>query len=441
MLQPPVPFVQIEQSQAGVHTTIAINRYEGDNFDRPDVGPNGSFGGKKRAIERVSLLRSIQYFLEQNYTEGELYATTWGDAWGSGSVLDSYSTMHTCSNLLFLRRFIEAVIQYTGAKKVDVIAHSVGVVLARKALKGGSLVGTDGNCTLGAPLTAKIDTFVGIAGPNYGLCVCQLAQTVPAWCNALDGLYPGYTCQDQLLCGYTSGNCKQENYSALLEKLNNDPAREAEHVYAMWSDVDEVLLFRGMTWGKPTSRIPGMNGRWVSDRNGHVAMKDLTELRQFEASIDRVDFELKIVDSNIHSVEKESRTIRVAGEEQIYEMVRVAERQRTGATDAIIVSTGGVREEYCVQNTVIGVSIAENQTKITIRITLCARTRPGDGNRNRRPQGGTSGNAKATQRTPDKDRPAHPASLNLGVGVSLSARTKKWFSDFSAGNRQKELTH
>ncbi|KAK6010714.1 hypothetical protein OSTOST_24233, partial [Ostertagia ostertagi] len=61
--------------------------------------------------------------------------------------------------------FIEAVIQYTGAKKVDVIAHSVGVVLARKALKGG-------------------------------LCVCQLAQTVPAWCNALDGLYPGYTCQD-----------------------------------------------------------------------------------------------------------------------------------------------------------------------------------------------------------------------------------------------------
>lgn len=38
-----------------------------------------------------------------------------------------------------------------------------------------------------------------------------------------------------------------------------------------------------MTWGKPTSRIPGMNGRWVSDRNGHIAMKDFTELRQYEA--------------------------------------------------------------------------------------------------------------------------------------------------------------
>ncbi|VDL83436.1 unnamed protein product [Nippostrongylus brasiliensis] len=249
---------------------LIANGYETDNFDRPDVGPNGSFGGKKRATEAIrnepvifihgngdaalhtqaplatGWSRSIQYFMEQNYTEGELYATTWGDAWGTGSILDSYSTMHTCSNLLFLRRFIEAVLAYTGSRKVDVIAHSVGVVLARKALKGGSLIGTDGNCTLGPPLTARIDTFVGIAGPNYGrfesiagLCVCQLAQTVPAWCNALDGLYP----------------------------------------------VDEVLLFRGMTWGKPTSRIPGMNGRWVSDRNGHVAMKDLTELRQFEAVV------------------------------------------------------------------------------------------------------------------------------------------------------------
>ncbi|RCN40138.1 triacylglycerol lipase [Ancylostoma caninum] len=324
---------------------LIAHGYENDNFDRPDVGPNGSFGGKKRATEQIrnepvifihgngdaalhaqaplatGWSRSIQYFMEQNYTEGELYATTWGDAWGTGSILDSYSTMHTCSNLLFLRRFIEAVISYTGARKVDVIAHSVGVVLARKALKGGSLIGTDGNCTLGPPLTSKIDTFVGIAGPNYGLCVCQLAQTVPAWCNALDGLYPGYTCQDQV--GYssyvtfynefvylhssyaatplvtankkTTPLCSRNSTTTLFERLNTSTRcgatasinaflpPTAGHTSNV--SVDEVLLFRGMTWGKPTSRIPGMNGRWVSDRNGHVAMKDLTELRQFEAVV------------------------------------------------------------------------------------------------------------------------------------------------------------
>lgn len=69
--------------------------------------------------------------MEQNYTNAELYATTWGDTWGSGNILDSYNTMHTCSYLINLRRFLEAVIAYTNAPKIDVIAHSIGVVLAR----------------------------------------------------------------------------------------------------------------------------------------------------------------------------------------------------------------------------------------------------------------------------------------------------------------------
>lgn len=47
--------------------------------------------------------------------------------------------------------------------------------------------------------------------------------------------------------------------------------------------VDETIAFKSLTWGKPTCRIPGQNGRWISDRNSHIAMKDYTELRQFEA--------------------------------------------------------------------------------------------------------------------------------------------------------------
>ncbi len=75
--------------------------------------------------------RGIAHVLEQNYTSAELYATTWGDTWGAGNVLDTYSTMHTCANLMYLRKYVEAVMAYTGAPKLDVIAHSLGVPMAR----------------------------------------------------------------------------------------------------------------------------------------------------------------------------------------------------------------------------------------------------------------------------------------------------------------------
>lgn len=110
------------------------------------VHGNGDAALHTQAPLATGWSRSIEYFLEQNYTQAELYATTWGNAWAEGGhVLDTYSTMHTCAHLMYIRRFVDAVIQYTGAEKVDVIAHSLGVPLTRKALKGGHLVATDGS--------------------------------------------------------------------------------------------------------------------------------------------------------------------------------------------------------------------------------------------------------------------------------------------------------
>lgn len=110
-------------------------------------------------------LRNNMYDCPFNYHSLYRSLNAGGDAWSSsGNILDSYNTMHTCAYLIQLRRYIEAVINYTGALKVDVIAHSLGVPLARKVgqhhrhiielyllflqvLKGGNLIATDG-CVL-----------------------------------------------------------------------------------------------------------------------------------------------------------------------------------------------------------------------------------------------------------------------------------------------------
>jgi len=77
---------------------------------------------------------SLNYFLSQGYKTSELYATTWGDA---NPALSAYQ-YHSKPNLQKIRAFIQAVKAYTGAAKVDIVTHSMGVTLTRKAIAGGS---------------------------------------------------------------------------------------------------------------------------------------------------------------------------------------------------------------------------------------------------------------------------------------------------------------
>ena len=272
---------------------LTANGYGSYGFERSDV-PGGSYGGRTVAGQAVvnqpvifihgnsdsalgtsspytGWTSSISYFKSQGYTSAELYATTWGPADG----FLASQQYHSKAYMTRLRAFIQAVKAYTGASKVDIVCHSMGVTLTRKAIKGGSAYDSaaGGTYNLGSSLTASVDTFVGIAGANRGLTACYMSGPTTPTCSDVNGFYPGY-----LIGGFGPYGVSQ-----ILTDLAATSHFEGSFVYSIWSTVDEVIGYGTIVYGSSTCRIPGQNGEVVfgSYPYGHFGVKDQTGYYQW----------------------------------------------------------------------------------------------------------------------------------------------------------------
>lgn len=257
-------------------TWLAAHGYATDDFAR--MGTGGSFGGRATAGEAVPKIPIVfvhgnsdaaigrggqltgwdaprRYLLSRGWTGGALYATTWGPA----DPTKANDQSHDRAYLTRLRRFISAVQQYTGAPKVVVVTHSMGTTLARKAIEGGSGTDAAGAYALGAPLTSIVDTFIGIAGANWGLVYCYSTPD-PATCSKVYGFWPG--------------GSAAEGPSTVLAAMNATSHDEAAYVFSYCSKDDEILGLGGVVWGKSTCGIPGENAAANGDGQQHVPLKD-----------------------------------------------------------------------------------------------------------------------------------------------------------------------
>jgi pimeloyl-ACP methyl ester carboxylesterase len=104
-----------------------------------------------------------QYLADHGYTPSELWGLGYQgdqcDALVDPTVKSSYAHS-TVANIPDLDRFVRAVLAYTGAKRVDVVGHSLGVTLTRAWMKSqhtGHLV----------------RRLVAIDGPNHGIVDCS----------------------------------------------------------------------------------------------------------------------------------------------------------------------------------------------------------------------------------------------------------------------------
>ncbi|MGH3104531.1 MAG: hypothetical protein ACRDN6_10610 [Gaiellaceae bacterium] len=103
------------------------------------------------------------FLLAGGYAPGELWALGYqGDqcdllATPTNRSGEAHSTV---ANVPDLRRFVEAVLAYTGAKRADIVGHSLGVTLAREWMRQDRA-------------HHLVRRLVAIDGPNHGIVNCS----------------------------------------------------------------------------------------------------------------------------------------------------------------------------------------------------------------------------------------------------------------------------
>lgn len=107
-----------------------------------------------------------QRFLDAGYSMQELWAISYNGTSTKHLSPPSQCLTNAQLNIPDVLAFVEAVVAYTGATKVDIIAHSLGVVLARKMMVEHP------------QLSRLVERFVAIAGPNHGTTVCRRAWLI-----------------------------------------------------------------------------------------------------------------------------------------------------------------------------------------------------------------------------------------------------------------------
>jgi hypothetical protein len=128
-----------------------------------------------------------QFFADHGYSLSELWGLGYqGDQCDLiASPTNRSGVAHsTVANVPDLRAFVNAVLGYTGARRVDIVAHSLGVTLTREWLRQDRAY-------------HLVRRFVAIDGPNHGIINCSASPLNYYQLPAFGGFTPdSAVCQE-----------------------------------------------------------------------------------------------------------------------------------------------------------------------------------------------------------------------------------------------------
>jgi len=140
------------------------------------------------ACNRFGRMQAMaQYLADNGYSTSELWGLGYqGDQCDlpADQTLRSRIGHSNAANVPDLRRFVRALLAYTGAAQVDIVGHSLGVTLAREWMRQD-----------GAHKTVR--RMVAIDGPNRGIINCSPSPTNYWQAPAFGGFTPSSdVCQE-----------------------------------------------------------------------------------------------------------------------------------------------------------------------------------------------------------------------------------------------------
>ena len=160
----PADFPRIVDASLGV-PVIGFGSREGDVERVPVIFLHGNNDTPfPTACNPFGYIHNLaQFFLDMGYSPRELWGLGYqGDQCDLVATPTNRSAFahSTEANVPDLRAFVAAVLQYTGARRLDIVGHSLGVTLAREWMRQDHA-------------HHLVRALVAIDGPNHGIISCS----------------------------------------------------------------------------------------------------------------------------------------------------------------------------------------------------------------------------------------------------------------------------